>query len=73
MPRLVLTGQVEVQHRDPERRFLESEGLVGERLDFHRALAEVRVLMQHDARERVVAHNELAAQIAEPNGFLSHA
>jgi alpha-1,2-mannosyltransferase len=73
MPRFILAGQVEVKHRDPECRLLDSEGLVGERLDFHRAIAEVGVLMQHDARECVVAHDELSAQIAESNGFLSHA
>jgi alpha-1,2-mannosyltransferase len=73
VPRFGFAWQVEVKYHDPERRFLDGERLVGERLDLHRPLAEFGMLVDHDARERVVAYDELAAQVAEPNSFLPHA
>jgi hypothetical protein len=30
------------------------------------------VLVDHDARQRVLSHDELAAQIAEPDSLLTH-
>src|SRR5271165_7375441 len=71
-PRQVLAGQVEVEHRHPQRVLLHGEGLVGERLDLNRAFAEVRVLVDDDPREGVLSHDQLAAQVAEADSLLPH-
>jgi hypothetical protein len=66
------SSQVDVHHRDAQRRLLDHLGLVGEDLDLDRAITEFRVLMNHDPRERVILHDELAAKIAKPNSLLTH-
>jgi len=71
--RLDVVGQVQVDDRDPQRGLLHRLAFVGECLDLDRAVAELRVLVDHDACQCVVMHDELAAQIAEPDSLLTHA
>jgi hypothetical protein len=70
--RQVLARQVQVEHGDPERVLLHREGLVGQNLDLHRPVAELGVLLDHDARQRVVPHDELPTQVAKPDSLLTH-
>ena len=71
-PRLLLARQVHVEHRDPQRLLLHRQGLVREGLDLHRPVAQVGVLVDDDARENVIAHDELTAEVAKPNSLLTH-
>ncbi|HWG02183.1 MAG TPA: glycosyltransferase 87 family protein [Trebonia sp.] len=70
--RLVLTGQVEVEHGHAQRVLLNGAGLVGQRLDLDRPVAQLGVLVDNDPRERVILHDELTAQVAEPHSLLTH-
>ena len=69
---LDIVRQVEVNDRDPQGCLLHGLGLVGEGLDLHRPVAELGVLVDHDARQRVVPHDELPAQVAKPDSLLTH-
>src|SRR5262249_31267532 len=59
--------------RYPQGGLLHDLGFVGECFDLDRAVAELGVLVDHDACQCVVMHDELAAQVAEPDSLLTHA
>ena len=67
--RLDVLGQVQVDDRDPQGGLLHGLGFLGECLDLDRAIAELGVLVDHDACQCVVMHDELAAQVAEPDSL----
>ena len=69
---LLLTREMQLHDGHSKGCLLKGPGLVGQRLDFHRAVPELRVVVHDDAREGVVLGNELPAQVAEPDGLLAH-
>src|SRR5690242_6253943 len=71
--RLDVVGQVHVDDRHPQGGLLHGLAFLGECLDLDRAVAELGVLVDHDACQCVVMHDELAAQVAEPDSLLTHA
>jgi hypothetical protein len=57
--------EVEVHDDDLQRGLLDGLGLVGQSLDLDRAVDKVGMLLDDDARQRVVGVAELAAQVAD--------
>src|SRR5438552_7801665 len=68
--RLDVVGQVQVDDRHPQGGLLHGLAFLGECLALDRAVAELGVLVDHDACQCVVMHDELAAQFAVRDSLL---
>src|SRR5262249_61375080 len=64
--------EVQVEAGHLPGRLLDVPGLAGERFDLDRAAGQRGMLADHDARRCLVAGDELAAEITEPDRLLPH-